>query len=80
MGQAIADGVDTFFRGGEVRASGIPAEEIVVTGELAARRFHEGEAGQQTPIQLIAVGDFQEGRGVLFGGAVGQAEEGAKGF
>ena len=61
-------------------ASGIPPEQIVVAGRFPARRLHIGEAGQQAPVQLVMVGGFQEGGGVVLGGAFGVAEEIAKGF
>src|ERR1035437_3259509 len=80
MGKVIAYGVDTGNRGREVRTSGIPAEQIVVAGGLSARRFDVGEARQEAPIEFVVVGGFEEGCGVLFGGAVGVAEEGSKGF
>ena len=80
MGKAIAYGVNAGNRRRELCASGIQAEQIVVVPGFSARRFDEGKAGQQAPIEFVVVGGFEEGCGVLFGGAVGVAEEGAKGL
>src|ERR1035437_8912893 len=79
MRQAITYGVNTGNRRREFRASRIPAEQIVVARGFSARRFDVGQAGQQTPIEFVVVGGFEKGGGVLFGGAVGVAEERAKG-
>src|ERR1017187_2905171 len=59
-------------------AARIPPENIVVSGCLAARSFHEGEAGQQAPVQSVHVGGFQEYRREFGGGTIALREEGAQ--
>src|ERR1035438_8475775 len=80
MGKAIAYGVDAGDGRGELGASGIPAEQIVVAGGFSPRRFHVRQAGQQAPIEFVKIGGFEKGCGVLYSGAGGVAEKGAKGF
>src|ERR1035438_7412096 len=80
MGKAIAYGVDAGDGRGELGASGIPAEQIVVAGGFSPRRFHVRQAGQQAPIEFVKIGGFEKGCGVLYSGAGGVAEKGAKSF
>src|ERR1039457_6811296 len=75
MGQAIADGVDARGGGRELRAAGIPAEDIVVSPGFPAGGFHVRDAGEQAPVQGIGIGNIEELVGVPAGWATAPIEK-----
>src|SRR6478735_5930485 len=80
MGEEIADRVYPGNRRGKVCASRIPAEQIVVTRRFSARRFDKRETGEQSPVECVEIGGFEEGCGIFGCRAIGAAEESAKSF
>src|ERR1039458_8659299 len=75
MGQAIADGVDARGGGGELRAAGIPAEDVVIPPGFPAGGFHVRDAGEQAPVEGIGIGNIEELAGVPAGGTTALIEE-----
>ena len=78
VGELIPDGLNALRWRAELRASGIPAEKIIVGGELPPGGFYKGDAGKEAPIQIVAVSGFEESTGVVLRGAVGLGKEAAE--
>lgn len=53
--------------------SGIPAKDVVLTADpFATGGFYDADTGQQPPVQLVAVGSFQEISGIRLHRAAGK--------
>ena len=80
VGKAKADLMNSGDRRGKLRPSGVPAEEIIVRGRFSSSRFDESQAGQQPPIQPIAVGGIQKFLNVFARGAARLLKERPQGL
>src|SRR5262245_6440792 len=55
----------------KARVAVVPAEQIIVACRFPAGGFHEAEAWEESPVEIVVVGCLQESAGVILCGTAG---------
>ena len=67
--------MDPFPHRREAFVAGVPSKNVVVPVVLAPAGFHHRNTGQQTPIQVVAIGGLQKDRSGVAQRAIAIREE-----